>query len=91
MSAPSIAIDTSSIHKLGNGLTVMLEPLPYLRTASAGAWIATGSANEEPAQAGVSHFLEHLFFKGTSKRTARQLMEAIESKGGHLNAFTSRD
>ena len=69
----------------------MLEPLPYLRTAAAGVWIATGSANERPQQAGVSHFLEHLFFKGTSKRTARQLMEAIESKGGHLNAFTSRD
>jgi predicted Zn-dependent peptidase len=91
MSAPSISIDTSSIHKLDNGLTVMLETLPYLRTASAGVWIATGSANERPEFAGVSHFLEHLFFKGTSKRTARQLMEAIESKGGHLNAFTSRD
>ncbi|MBM3288846.1 MAG: insulinase family protein [Candidatus Hydrogenedentes bacterium] len=91
MSASSIAVDTSSIHKLDNGLTVLLEPLPYLRTAAAGVWIATGSANERPEQAGVSHFLEHLFFKGTSKRTARQLMEAIESKGGHLNAFTSRD
>ncbi|MCC6795190.1 MAG: insulinase family protein [Candidatus Hydrogenedentes bacterium] len=91
MSLPSIAVDTSSIHKLDNGLTVLLEPLPYLRTAAAGVWIATGSANERPEQAGVSHFLEHLFFKGTSKRTARQLMEAIESKGGHLNAFTSRD
>ncbi|HRK36107.1 MAG TPA: pitrilysin family protein [Candidatus Hydrogenedentes bacterium] len=89
--APSITVDTSSIHKLPNGLTVLLEPLPYLRTASTGIWIATGSANEEPALAGVSHFLEHLFFKGTSTRSARQLMEAIESKGGHLNAFTSRD
>lgn len=91
MSAPSIAVDTSSIHKLDNGLTVLLEPLPYLRTAAAGVWIATGSSNERPEQAGVSHFLEHLFFKGTKKRTARQLMEAIESKGGHFNAFTSRD
>ncbi len=91
MTAPSIVVDTSSIHKLDNGLTVLLEPLPYLRTASAGVWIATGSANETPEQAGVSHFLEHLFFKGTSTRTARQFMEAVESKGGHLNAFTSRD
>lgn len=91
MSVSPIAADTSSVHKLENGLTVLLEPLPYLRTAAAGVWIATGSANEEPRQAGVSHFLEHLFFKGTTKRTARQLMEAIESKGGHLNAFTSRD
>lgn len=91
MPASSIATDTSSIHKLENGLTVLLEPLPYLRTVAAGVWIAAGSANEEPRQAGVSHFLEHLFFKGTTKRTARQIMEAIESKGGHLNAFTSRD
>lgn len=87
----SITLDTSSIHKLANGVTVLLEPLPYLRTAAAGVWIATGSANETPRLAGVSHFLEHLFFKGTSTRTARQVMEAIESKGGHLNAFTSRD
>lgn len=87
----AITVDTSSVHRLSNGLTVILEPLPYLRTASAGVWIATGSANEQPRLAGVSHFLEHLFFKGTLTRTARQLMEAIESKGGHLNAFTSRD
>ncbi|GMV99344.1 MAG: putative zinc protease [Candidatus Hydrogenedentota bacterium] len=76
---------------LANGLTVLLEPLPYLRSATAGIWIKTGSARETEAQAGISHFLEHLFFKGTTTRTARQLMEAIESRGGHLNAFTSRD
>ncbi|MDZ4861226.1 MAG: pitrilysin family protein [Candidatus Hydrogenedentes bacterium] len=91
MSSPSITLDTSSIHRLANGLTVLLEPLPYLRTASVGVWIAAGSGNETASQAGISHFLEHLFFKGTATRTARQLMESIESKGGHLNAFTSRD
>jgi len=88
---PSITHDTTSIHKLDNGLTVLLEPLPYLRSASAGVWIKTGSSNERPEQAGVSHFLEHLLFKGTTTRSARQLVEAIESRGGHLNAFTSRD
>jgi predicted Zn-dependent peptidase len=87
----TITTDTSSAHLLSNGITVLLEPLPYLRTATAGVWIRTGSANEQAREAGVSHFLEHLFFKGTSKRSARQLMEAIESRGGHLNAFTSRD
>jgi predicted Zn-dependent peptidase len=76
---------------LPNGLTVLLEPLPYLRSVSAGIWIKAGSANETAEQSGISHFLEHLFFKGTSTRSARQLMEAIESHGGHLNAFTSRD
>ena len=89
--APSITHDSTSIHTLDNGVTVLLEPLHYLRSASAGVWIKTGSANETAAQSGVSHFLEHLFFKGTSTRTARQLMEAIEARGGHLNAFTSRD
>jgi predicted Zn-dependent peptidase len=88
---PSITHDTTSVHKLGNGITVLLEPLPYLRSASAGIWIKTGSANERPEQCGMSHFLEHLFFKGTTTRSARQLVEAIESRGGHLNAFTSRD
>ncbi len=91
MAASSITHDTISSHTLDNGITVLLEPLPYLRSASAGVWIKTGSANETLSQAGVSHFLEHLFFKGTTKRTARQLVEAVESRGGHLNAFTSRN
>ncbi len=77
--------------KLDNGLTVTLEPMPHLRSVSAGIWIATGSANERKDQSGISHFLEHLLFKGTKKRTARELTEIIESKGGHLNAFTSRE
>jgi len=77
--------------KLANGLTITTEPLPYLRSVAAGVWIKTGSANEFEAQAGISHFLEHLLFKGTEKRTARELVEAIESQGGQLNAFTSRD
>lgn len=80
-----------SLKQLPNGLTVLMEPLPYLRSASIGVWIKAGSANEDAKQAGISHFLEHLFFKGTTTRTTRQIMEAVESRGGHLNAFTSRD
>ena len=79
------------VQTLRNGVTVALERLPYLRSIAAGVWINAGSACETPAQTGVSHFLEHLFFKGTKARTARQLIEAVESRGGHLNAFTSRD
>ncbi|NIA15618.1 MAG: insulinase family protein [Nitrospiraceae bacterium] len=79
------------VRKLDNGLTVTLERLPYLRSATAGVWIRTGSANERKAQCGISHFLEHLFFKGTKSRTARQIIEDVESRGGHLNAFTSRE
>ena len=77
--------------KLDNGVTLTLERLPYLHSATAGVWVRTGSANERKSQCGISHFLEHLFFKGTSSRTARQITEAIESKGGHLNAFTARE
>ena len=83
--------DNAVARKLDNGMTVTLERLPYLHSATAGIWIQTGSANERAEQGGISHFLEHLFFKGTKTRTARQIMEPIESRGGHLNAFTSRE
>jgi predicted Zn-dependent peptidase len=76
---------------LANGVTVLLEPIPFVRSASAGVWIRTGSSNETPALSGVSHLLEHLLFKGTSARTARQIVEGIESRGGYINASTSRD
>lgn len=79
------------IRKLDNGLTVLMEPLPYLRSVSTGVWIKAGSANEVPSRAGISHFLEHLLFKGTTSRTARDIVECIESRGGQINAFTSRD
>jgi len=76
---------------LDNGLTVAFEHLPYAHSATAGLWIKTGSANEPETACGISHFLEHLFFKGTPTRNARQIIEPIESRGGHLNAFTSRE
>ncbi|MBN2309783.1 MAG: insulinase family protein [Candidatus Hydrogenedentes bacterium] len=79
------------VRRLANGLTVLLEPLPYLRSVTAGLWIQAGSACERERQGGISHLLEHLFFKGTESRTARQLVEAVERYGGQLNGFTSRD
>lgn len=86
-----LAGEAAVARKLANGVTITMERLSYLRSAAAGIWIKTGSANESEAHSGVSHFLEHLFFKGTAKRSARELVDAIESKGGQLNAFTSRD
>ena len=83
--------DNAVARKIDNGMSVTFERLPYLHSATAGIWVHSGSANETAEQAGVSHFLEHLFFKGTKTRTTRQIMEPIESKGGHLNAFTSRE
>ncbi|MFO7974851.1 MAG: pitrilysin family protein [Candidatus Hydrogenedentota bacterium] len=88
----SPVVETSQqVRTLENGVTLLTERLPHLRSVSVGVWIKTGSASEPPHLTGISHFLEHLFFKGTSTRTVRQLMEAIESRGGLLNAYTSRD
>lgn len=83
--------DDAAAISLENGMTVTFEHLPYAHSATAGLWIKTGSANEPKAITGISHFLEHLFFKGTPTRTARQILEPIESRGGQLNAFTSRE
>ncbi|MBI2434624.1 MAG: insulinase family protein [Candidatus Hydrogenedentes bacterium] len=83
--------ETAMVSKLPNGMTIALERLPYLRSASAGVWVRSGSGNETPRQSGLAHFLEHLFFKGTATRTTHELMSAVESRGGHLNAFTSRE
>lgn len=80
-----------TVRTLENGITVAFEHLPYLHSAAVGVWINTGSANEREEEAGISHFLEHLLFKGTESRSARQLMDAIECTGGSMNAFTSRE
>lgn len=79
------------VHRLANGLTLIMEAIPYVRSASSGLWIRAGSAIETEKQSGVSHFLEHLFFKGTKTRTAREIVASVERCGGSLNGFTSRD
>ena len=76
---------------LDSGMSLVMEYMPQLRSVSAGLWINAGSAYEESEQAGISHFLEHLLFKGTQKRSAMDIAAAMESVGGVLNAFTSRE
>ena len=76
---------------LPNGLRVVGERLPYLRSVSIGAWMHVGSMMELPEENGLSHFLEHMVFKGTVKRTARQIAEEMDAVGGQLNAFTGKD
>ena len=78
------------IHTLKNGLRVVFERLPYLRSASIGVWIKAGSIMEGEAESGLSHFLEHMAFKGTAKRSARALADDIDLLGGNLNAATSK-
>ena len=73
------------------GITVVSEAMPDVRSVAAGFWVATGSRDERASQAGASHFLEHLLFKGTETRTARDIAESVESVGGEINAFTTKE
>src|SRR3954471_20520618 len=65
--------------------------MPDLRSVTAGFWVATGSRDEDTAVAGASHFLEHLLFKGTDTRSAREIAEAVDAVGGDINAFTTKE
>mgnify|MGYP004532986109 FL=1 len=76
---------------LENGLHVVGERLPYLRSVSIGVWMRVGSMMETPAENGLSHFLEHMVFKGTEKRSTRDIAEEMDAVGGQMNAFTGKD
>ena len=74
-----------------NGVRIVLEQIPTVRSVAIGVWIGTGSRNENPENNGISHFLEHMFFKGTKTRSAREIAESFDSIGGQVNAFTSKE
>jgi predicted Zn-dependent peptidase len=74
-----------------NGVRIVLEQIPTVRSVAIGVWIGTGSRNEIPENNGISHFLEHMFFKGTKTRSAREIAESFDSIGGQVNAFTSKE
>ncbi|MBM6618394.1 M16 family metallopeptidase [Bacillus suaedaesalsae] len=74
-----------------NGVRIVLENIPHVRSVAIGVWIGTGSRNETKENNGVSHFLEHMFFKGTKTRSAREIAESFDSIGGQVNAFTSKE
>ena len=82
---------TVEITKLANGMTIVTDRLDTVETVSLGVWVQAGSRFETAANNGVSHLLEHMAFKGTARRSARDIAEEIEAVGGHLNAFTSRE
>src|SRR6202163_3623254 len=77
------------VTRLPSGLVVVTDAMPHLESASLGVWVGAGSRDEQADEHGISHFLEHMAFKGTAKRTARQIAEEIEAVGGDLNAATS--
>ena len=82
---------TPEITRLSNGLTIISDPMPTLESALIGVWVNAGARNETSPVMGVSHMLEHMAFKGTQRRSARDISEEIEAVGGYLNAYTSRE
>ena len=84
---------TTAVRKeiLPSGLTVISEAMPAVRSVSIGIWVKTGSRHERPAENGITHFLEHMVFKGTKNRSAEEIARSADSIGGHLDAYTSKE
>src|SRR5690625_488617 len=78
-------------YRCKNGLRIVLESVPTVRSVTIGIWVRTGSRQETEQNNGISHFLEHMLFKGTKNRTSQQIAEAFDSIGGQVNAFTSKE
>jgi len=76
---------------LPNGFRIATEHMPGLESAAIGVWVLAGARHERAEQNGIAHFLEHMAFKGTKRRSALQIAEAIEDVGGYINAYTSRE
>ncbi len=79
------------IKTVANGVRIALEELPYVQSASIGIWVKAGAVNENKDNAGISHFIEHMMFKGTEKRTAKKIAEDVDNIGGNINAFTGKE
>lgn len=76
---------------LDNGLRIVTEYIPYVKSVSIGIWVEAGSRNENLENNGISHFIEHMLFKGTKNRSAKEIAESIDNIGGQINAFTSKE
>ena len=76
---------------LKNGVQVLIEPLSHVKSASIGYWVNTGSVQEQENEKGVAHFIEHMLFKGTESRSAKEIATSMDHIGGQLNAFTSKE
>ncbi len=94
MFADSKNVNEGSLYRksvLSNGIRVVSEKIPYVRSVSIGVWIEAGTRDEPPEKNGIAHFLEHMVFKGTKTRTPFELADTLEALGGALNAFTSKE
>lgn len=81
----------NEIKKLSNGITVVLEPMDYLKTVAFGVWVKVGSRNETKENNGIAHVIEHMLFKGTKNRTSRQIADDMAKIGGNVNAYTTKE
>src|SRR2546430_344920 len=88
-----MATETRDIqkHVLPNGLVVITETMPHVRSVSVGVWVRNGSRREVPQENGLAHFMEHMVFKGTERRSAEAIAREMDSVGGMLDAFTSKE
>ena len=77
--------------RLGNGVRVISETMPHVRSAAVGVWIASGARRETPEESGITHFIEHMVFQGTESRSAEQIARTVDSIGGNLDAFTAKE
>src|SRR5947209_9700536 len=77
--------------ELPNGLIVLSEEMSHIRSISIGIWMKTGSRDEDPEMNGISHFVEHMVFKGTTTRSAQQIARQVDSIGGNMDAFTGKE
>jgi predicted Zn-dependent peptidase len=84
-------VQDTELTVLPSGIRVVTDPMPAVRSVTLGLWLGVGSRDESPAQLGATHFLEHTLFKGTSRRSARDIAEALDAVGGEMNAFTSKE
>lgn len=84
-------IDEVRLTRLPNGITILTEPMPSLRSVTAGIWVRRGSRHEAPELNGICHFIEHAVFKGTERRSARDIAVESDRLGGHLDAFTTHE
>jgi len=87
------ALDLAAIQKtiLPNGVRIVTEAMPHVRSVSVGIWVSAGSRRELPPQNGICHFIEHMLFKGTTSRSAEQIARSVDSIGGNLDAFTAKE
>ncbi len=76
---------------LSNGVRVVTEKIPGVRSVSTGIWVSVGSRDEDDGEQGVTHFIEHMLFKGTQRRSALDIAKALDAVGGFANAFTSKE